>query len=425
MHRLFRRAAPWILFFSAVSGAEAITITPASLPDWTVNSPYAQSLSASGCSFVCIWSSQGTLPPGLSLSTVDGEISGTPKTTGAFNFTVTAIDLVLNNGSQRYSMTVHPAPSIATSSISDGTAGVPYSQTVSASDGTPPYRWSVSAGRPPGGLTLNQSTGILSGTPDAAGTFTFTVQAADSAGATGAKSFSLTISQPAASPVPTTLSISALPNTATSAQQVPFGVTLSSSYSKAVKGQVTLSFQPAASAARDDPSIQFSTGGRSVSFNVPAGTTRAVFPSNTMALQTGTVAGTISLNLTSDLPGANIGQSVTVAVATPVITSATVLSTSSGFQVEIAGFSNSRKLTSASFHFSAKSGQAVQTGDLTVSVASAASQWYSSSGSTAFGGQFLLTVPFTVQQGASTGLASVSVQVQNDAGDSESATASF
>lgn len=425
MHRLFRRAAPWLLFFSAVGGAEAITITPASLPDWTVNSAYSQSLSARGCTFVCIWSSQGTLPPGLSLSPVNGEISGTPRTTGAFNFTVTATDLALNDGSQPYAIAIHPAPSIATSSIADGAVGVPYSQTLLASEGTPPYRWSVSAGSPPVGLTLNPSTGILAGTPGAAGTFTFTLQAADSAGATDAKSFSLTISQPAASPVPTTLSISGLPNTTTSAQQVPFGVTLSSSYSKPVKGQVTLSFQPVASAARDDPSIQFSTGGRSVSFNIPAGTIHAVFPSNTMALQTGTVAGTISLSLTSDLPGGNIGQSVAVAVAPPVITSASVTSNSSGFQVQIAGFSNSRELTSASFHFTAKSGQAVQTSDLTVSVASAASQWYSSSNSTSFGGQFLLIVPFTVQQGASAGLASVSLKVQNDDGDSASATASF
>ena len=425
MHRLFRRAAPWLLFFSAVGGAEAITITPTSLPDWTVNSAYSQSLSASGCTFTCFWSSQGTLPPGLSLSTVDGEISGTPKTTGAFNFTVTATDVVLNNGSQRYTITVHAPPSITTSSISDGTAGLAYSQTLSASGGTPPYRWSVSAGSPPAGVALNASTGILSGTPGAAGTFTFRVQAADSAGATDTKSFSVTISQPAASPVPTTLSISGLPNTTTSAQQVPFGVTLSSSYSKPLTGQVTLSFQPIASAARDDPSIQFSTGGRSVSFNIPAGTTHAVFPSNTMALQTGTVAGTISLSLTSNLPGANIGQSVAVAVAPPVITSASVVSNSSGFQVQIAGFSNSRELTSASFHFTAKSGQAVQTSDLTVNVAGAASQWYSSGNSTSFGGQFLLIVPFTVQQGASAGLASVNLKVQNDNGDSGSVMASF
>ena len=100
MHRLFRRAAPWLLFFSAVGGAAAITITPPSLPDWTVNSAYTQSLSARGCTFVCIWSSQGTLPPGLSLSPVNGEISGTPKTTGAFTFMVTATDLALNDGSQ-------------------------------------------------------------------------------------------------------------------------------------------------------------------------------------------------------------------------------------------------------------------------------------------------------------------------------------
>jgi len=424
MHRLFfRRAAPWTLFFSAATGISAITITPATLPDWTVNSAYSQSLSASGCIFVCIWSSRGTLPPGLSLS--NGEISGTPKTTGSFSFTVTATDVILNNQSLPYTLAIHPPPGIATSSISEGTAGASYSQTLLASDGTPPYEWSVSGGSLPAGITLNPSTGILSGTPAAAGTFTFMVRAADSAGATATKSFSVTIVEPAASPVPTTLTVSGLPATSTSAQQVPFGVTLSSSYSKAVKGQVTLSFQPIPAAPRDDPAIQFSTGGRTVAFTIPLGATHAVFPAGTIALQTGTVAGTISLSVTSDLPGGNIGDSVTITPAVPVVSSAAVTANSSGFQVQIAGFSNSRDLANASFHFTAKSGQAVQTSDVTVNLASAASQWYSAGTSTAFGGQFLIVVPFTVQQGASTGLASVSIQMQNAVGGSASAIAGF
>jgi hypothetical protein len=425
MHRLIRPAAMWALFFCATSCAVAITISPVSLPDWTVNSPYSHSLSASGCTFVCIWSSGGTLPPGLSVSPVNGEISGTPKAAGLFNFTVTATDVLLNNGSQPYTMAIHATPAIVTPSISDGITGASYSQPLSASDGTPPYLWFVSAGSLPAGITLDPATGLLSGTPGAAGTFTFTVRVADASGSTVTKPFSVTIAAPAASPLPVTLSISGLPQTATSAQQVPFGVTLSSSSSKPVKGQVALSFQPAPSASRDDPAIQFSTGGRSVAFTIPAGSTHAVFPASTIALQTGTVAGTISLSVTSDLSGGNVGGSITVVQLPPVISGATVVTNSSGFQVEIAGFSNSRELTGASFHFTAKAGQAIETSDMTVSLTGSASQWYSSSSSTSFGGQSLLVVPFRVMQGASNGLTSVSVQVQNSRGQSDSAIAGF
>ena len=73
-----------------------------------------------------------------------------------------------------------------------GTVGVAKSLQLTASGGTAPYTWSATG--LPTGLTINSSTGLISGTPSAAGTFTVTVTAKDSTGATGSAGFSWTIS---------------------------------------------------------------------------------------------------------------------------------------------------------------------------------------------------------------------------------------
>src|SRR6185295_19460891 len=66
------------------------------------------------------------------------------------------------------------------------------SQTLTASGGTAPYTWSVTAGALPGGLQLSAG-GSISGTPTATGSFNFTVQVADSAAVKATKQFSITI----------------------------------------------------------------------------------------------------------------------------------------------------------------------------------------------------------------------------------------
>lgn len=73
------------------------------------------------------------------------------------------------------------APVISTVSLSDGMVGVAYSQTLTAT-GTTPITWSAISGSLPPGLTLNSSTGVISGTPTATATAIFTVKAANSTG---------------------------------------------------------------------------------------------------------------------------------------------------------------------------------------------------------------------------------------------------
>jgi polysaccharide export outer membrane protein len=82
--------------------------------------------------------------------------------------------------------------------------GVAYNSTVMASGGTGVYRFAITGGALPGGLALNPTTGAISGTPTVDGTFSYTVQAADSAGATATTGSTPCALQPpgAAAPAP-------------------------------------------------------------------------------------------------------------------------------------------------------------------------------------------------------------------------------
>ena len=84
-------------------------------------------------------------------------------------------------------VTVNPA------TLPNGTVGVSYSQTVSATGGNGSYTFSVSAGSLPAGLSLNAATGAITGTPTTAATSNFTITATDGLGATGARAYSVTI----------------------------------------------------------------------------------------------------------------------------------------------------------------------------------------------------------------------------------------
>jgi hypothetical protein len=69
-----------------------IFISTSSLPGATVGSPYSATLTAGGGNGPYMWSiTSGALPPGLSLSS-SGVISGTPTTTGTYNFTIQVVD---------------------------------------------------------------------------------------------------------------------------------------------------------------------------------------------------------------------------------------------------------------------------------------------------------------------------------------------
>ncbi len=77
-------------------------------------------------------------------------------------------------------------------SLPDGAENVAYRQTLTATGGDGSYVWSVTVGSLPTGLSLNTSTGLISGTPTEVGTFDFTVEVG-SGGATTPKALSITV----------------------------------------------------------------------------------------------------------------------------------------------------------------------------------------------------------------------------------------
>jgi hypothetical protein len=125
------------------------------------------------------------LPAGLTMSST-GTISGTPTVSGTFSYTVTVKDAAGNTGTVNCSVTVMPPPppplTLNCVSPPAGQVGSGYSFSVSVSGGVAPYTFSIVGGSLPPGLTLDTSTGVISGTPSSEGTFNFTVKVVDSVG---------------------------------------------------------------------------------------------------------------------------------------------------------------------------------------------------------------------------------------------------
>ncbi len=143
---------------------------------------------------------------GLSINSTSGQITGTPAQAGTFTLTVTVTDAHGRTGTGSFSMTVNaptPVSSLTIAEISDITVKISGVQTnspitpiqVSASGGQTPYTYSMSSNPATGsGLSINSSSGQITGTPTQRGSFTLTVTVTDNASATTTDSFSMAVS---------------------------------------------------------------------------------------------------------------------------------------------------------------------------------------------------------------------------------------
>ena len=175
--------------------------TSSSLPEAAVGKAYSLTLTASGATPPYNWSiTEGVLPPGLRLDSSSGLLLGTPTTPTTFKFTVQVSDTARNSSTKAFVIAVRsPLPVLASATpplLPEGTVGQDYSVTLSASGGEPPYRWALSSGSLPAGLTLDSSAGLIWGVPTAAGAYSLHAVVTDRAQATAGSEFTLTINSP-------------------------------------------------------------------------------------------------------------------------------------------------------------------------------------------------------------------------------------
>jgi hypothetical protein len=271
--------------------------SPASAKE-TVGSPFNYQITASRVptSFGAVG-----LPSGLSVNSTTGIISGTPTQSGLFASTISASN-GNGTGSRSLEITILPQPPVISSeTTANGTVGSAFSYQITASNSPT----SFAATTLPVGLSLNASTGAITGTPSAAGNTTITLSATNSGG-TGSGNLMIRVAP--ATPV------------ITSATTVNGTVGSNFSY------QITASNNPTSYAATTLPA--------GLSLNATTGAitgTPSVAGNTTVTLSATNSGGTGSGNLT-----------IRVAAATPVITSATTANgtVGSAFSYQITASNN-------------------------------------------------------------------------------------
>lgn len=205
--------------YASMVALPTLTLTPTSLDAMTVGTPFSATLQGSGGIAPWTYYTLDVLPPGLSLSSETGAISGTPSEAGSWTFTIRAQDSTTGTGSpyavaQSYSVTVAAPPlTIDAGRLPDAVAGLAYAHTVTAAGGVAPYSFAIAApGVLPAGLHL-AADGTFSGTPTTPGDTSFDITVTDAEAHTTTASFTLrtyasTISAPASVPAGGTIALS-------------------------------------------------------------------------------------------------------------------------------------------------------------------------------------------------------------------------
>lgn len=224
--------------------------------------------------------------------------------------------------------------------------------------------------------------------------------------------------------------------TVAAGSQPNISLTLASGYPVNLSGVLTIAVSGSLPA---DPAVVFATGGLTVPFTIPANTTSAVFGSQgtQIGLQTGTVAGTITLTPSFATQAGNVDVTpaspttlqLTVAPAAPTLLAIQLTGeTTTGLTIAVTGFTTSRALTTWNVTFTTAAGYKMPTTQFAIDVSQVSTVWFGSTASHAYGGQFTLTIPFTFQGTVPTGqtvlntIASVSATVSNGVGASNSLT---
>ncbi|WP_312709084.1 putative Ig domain-containing protein [Stenotrophomonas sp.] len=247
--------------------ASSIVISPATLNPMTAGTAFAQTLSASGGTAPYTYTTNpALLPPGLVLSST-GTLSGTPTRRGAFSFTVRVTDNGGDVVDKAYALTVQNPSLSLSQSAATAVQNQPFSLTLIGQGGVAPYTFTLETGSLPTGITLNGTTGLLSGTPTSAvQAYPVTLRVTDSSAGAAPyyelENFTLTVSTAPA------VSITVSPASVLEGSGVPMVYTVTSSASVASALTVNLTTSGTATSGIDY------TGGAS-SIVIPANATSA------------------------------------------------------------------------------------------------------------------------------------------------------
>ena len=158
----------------------------------------AQDIDATGGTPGYTFNFSGSMPPGLTLDSGTGVISGTPdpNSSDTYVFTVFAVDSNDCVGSEDYVININdpgcPAITVNPPSLPDGTVGVAYDEQLSQTGGANPVDFDIVSGDTPSGITMDLN-GNITGTPDTPGTSDFVGRVSDKDGCLATREYSITI----------------------------------------------------------------------------------------------------------------------------------------------------------------------------------------------------------------------------------------
>ena len=179
-----------------VKDADPPKITTNSLPSGKVAVDYSASLAATPAAAgkAVTWSiAKGGLPEGLTLSK-DGTVSGRPTVKGSYSFTVRASEADGGTADKEFTVTIATDPPvITTKQLADGTVDEKYSDKAEAVPYVAGKAVTWYATGLPYGLSINAETGVISGTPSTAGSYSATITASEEDGESASKTFDITI----------------------------------------------------------------------------------------------------------------------------------------------------------------------------------------------------------------------------------------
>ena len=165
----------WVdVLFSPSAGSNAPVINSALTASGSVGTPFIYQIAATNnpTSY-----DASPLPAGLSVNTSTGQISGTPTTGGTFNVTLSATN-AQGTGTAVLALTIVAQPVINSALTASGSVGTPFIYQIAATNNPTSYN----ASPLPAGLSVNTSTGQISGTPSAPGISSITLSATNAAG---------------------------------------------------------------------------------------------------------------------------------------------------------------------------------------------------------------------------------------------------